>query len=567
MRESELRDLIARDIRRLKPGLTLLQKERYIPGGQGTRSFIDLYAKDERERHVLIELKRSDTAAREAIHEVHKYVEQVKGHFGARDSEIHVIIASTEWRELLVPFSRLCGDAGFSVEGLEITVTEDGGFSARPVAPLPVVRGRLLAPWHNVYWYRDAASLQRGIAAIEDAYRQKGVEDYVIVPFYRPDSSTPEERSAAFRAGAANLLGVGAEELPGPMPALPVHEYAAYVALQVLSRERCMEIISRDENQMEEARELLPSLEEDEALGYLHQSVECVRPFPRCDYYETGSPAKFGVFYDGGGCMPLGIIRHGVFQRNAVLSDSALYAELKGEDGSTGQKFKRTVDLRDTAYVRRLKEDIAAALEDNPVWRNHLLRIIEEVQADFPASGVEVSVFNPCTGIFTLYYALTKPQGFLYLPTYHVLVKNPEGVRLYFGALEAGGPAMTFPQLLRKYYGGSLEGLLMAVTWGGRDPRDSDIVEDLGARYRSCRVDFSEDGGRAFFVLRDEKWRPREPCSFITLFQDYAEKNRGLMERIVSEIGAYDRGSLFVSPAEGRDHGGREAGGRYRKAP
>ena len=60
MKESELRDLIAEDIGRLKPGLTLLRKEQYIPGGHGTKGFIDLYAKDERERHVLIELKRSN---------------------------------------------------------------------------------------------------------------------------------------------------------------------------------------------------------------------------------------------------------------------------------------------------------------------------------------------------------------------------------------------------------------------------------------------------------------------------------------------------------------------------
>lgn len=104
MKESALRDLIAQKISQLKPGLTLLQKEQYIPGEHGTKSFIDLYARDEKGRHVLIELKRSNTAARQALHEVSKYVEQVKQHFGAKDSEIFAIIASTEWGELLLPF-------------------------------------------------------------------------------------------------------------------------------------------------------------------------------------------------------------------------------------------------------------------------------------------------------------------------------------------------------------------------------------------------------------------------------------------------------------------------------
>ena len=47
MKESALRDLIAQKISQLKPGLTLLQKEQYIPGKHGTKSFIDLYARDE----------------------------------------------------------------------------------------------------------------------------------------------------------------------------------------------------------------------------------------------------------------------------------------------------------------------------------------------------------------------------------------------------------------------------------------------------------------------------------------------------------------------------------------
>ena len=65
------------------------------------------------------------------------------------------------------------------------------------------------------------------------------------------------------------------------------------------------------------------------------------------------------------------------------------------------------------------------------------------------------------------------------MPNYYILVKNPDETRLYFGALEASGSAMTFPQLLQKYYGGDLGTLLLTVTWGGKDERDSDIIEDL----------------------------------------------------------------------------------------
>src|SRR5450755_3128222 len=115
MTESQLRDLIAKNITVIEPGLTLLNKEQYIPNSLGTKSFIDLYAKDAQGHHILIELKKSDASAREALHEIHKYVEGVKQHLGARDDEIRVIVASTEWRELLVPFSRFAADTKLAV--------------------------------------------------------------------------------------------------------------------------------------------------------------------------------------------------------------------------------------------------------------------------------------------------------------------------------------------------------------------------------------------------------------------------------------------------------------------
>ncbi len=548
MKESALRDLIAQHIYKLKPGLTLLQKEQYIPSEHGTKSFIDLYAKDEKGCHVLIELKRSTTASRQAIHEVNKYVERVKQYFGVKDSEIHVIIASTEWTELLLPFSRFYADAGFSIEGIQIDVSEDNlDFQVQSVLPLPIEQGRFIAPWHNVYWYADSTTFQQGIATIERAYQQKGIDDYVIVKLYLPDHSTPDERRAALQVQVADMLNAAEPTFANPalnIP-IPVYEYVAYTAVQMLPKSKCLQIISRDEDIMKDVQELLPSMEESEALCYLHESVECIEPSPQYDYREIGYPAKFSMFCELTDCTVLGIIRHGIFLRNIVLTDNTIYSELRGEDGSTGQKFKKTVDMRNLAHVKNLKERIATVLETNPVWRNHILQIIEEIQSEFPDSKIDIYVFNPSTGIFTIYYAITKKTGPLYLPNYYILVKNPDETRLYFGALEASGSAMTFPQLLQKYYGGDLGTLLLTVTWGGKDERDSDIIEDLGAQYRSYRYDLRNGADTNFFTFRDSKWRPYKKLSPNDLFNAYVEKNRALVDQISFKIRSHDKGAFF----------------------
>lgn len=532
MKESTLRDLIAQNIEKLKPGLTLLQKEQYIPNEHGTKSFIDLYATDKRNRHILIELKRSTVSARQAIHEVNKYVESVKQYFGAKDSEVHVIIASTEWTELIIPFSRLCSDAGFSIEGIQIDITEDpADFQVLPILPLPIKQGRFLAPWHNVYWYADLASFQQGIDAIENAYSQKGIDDYVIVKFHLPDTSMTVIYDLIFKDKETDIFHAG------KTPDLPqINEYIAYTAVQILSTDKCLQIISHDEDALAEAQEKLPDMDDEEALCYLHECVEAIAPSPKCDNYEIGYPAKFSHLFKHENCTPLGIVRHGIFARNAVLNDDTIYSELQGEDGSTGAKFKKNVRISNHAHVKALKEDITSALKTNPVWQSHILRIIDEVESEFPDSEIDISIFNPCTGIFTIYYTLTQDNGFLYLPGYHILVKNPVDTRMYFGALETDSPAKTFSQLLAKYYDGSLDVLLISLTWGGRDERDSDIVEDLGAQYRSYYANISDGKASDYFTLREYKWRPCEPTSPFDLFLEYAEKNSVLVNQIISKI-------------------------------
>lgn len=553
MKESEMRDLIAQNIDKLQSGLKLLQKEQYIPGKYGTRSFVDLYAEDENGRHVLIELKRSAASSRQAIHEVTKYVEEVKHFLGAKDYEIHVIIASTDWSELLLPFSRFCSDSSFSIEGMKINLSaQNTDFEAESVAPLVITQGRFIAPWHHVYWYTDETALQRGIEGIEKAYEEKGILDYVIVKLYKSDDSTPEERRSAVLTAAAGILNIERAELSDRYEfEIPTYKYIAYTALQMVPKDKCLEIISRAPDVFLKVREFLPDLEEDEALCYLHENIELVRPSPTCDYYEIGYPAKFSKLLDA--CEPRGIVRHGIFQRNTLLRDDVLYAELAGEDGSTGQKLKRTLDMTNSAHIKTLKEDVEKTLRSNPVWSAHILREMDEIKRDFPDSKIDISVFNPCTGVFTIYNAMTKEEGFLYLPSYTITVRAPKEVRVYYGALEAMESAMDFPQILKKYYEGDLFALLMAVTWGGRDERDSAIIEDLGAQYRSYRIDICEGKITGSFAFREDKWRPCPPRSFLELFQTYAEKHKSLVKQILLRISDYDQGAFFAATNDERE--------------
>jgi hypothetical protein len=348
MTEADLRDLLANNIAILEPGLTLLKKEQYIPHPLGTKSFTDLYAKDVSGQHVLIELKKNDASAREALHEIHKYVEGVKQHLGARDDEIRIIVASTQWRELLVPFSRLAADTKLAVSGVILHFDDlTGAVTASPAQLLPVSHGRFIAPWHDVNWYFNAESLNKGIASIESCCKVKGIEDYVIVVL-RPPGPVTSERQATMRSV---ILSMSEDQASGrTTPALPSYEYIGYFAMQTLTAEQCLHILDQDEAQFEDERESLKDMDADEALQTLHELVTCLEPRPGNDFYEIGNPAKFTKFLDTLNFQVQVIRRYGVFARNQLLEDEAIVAELRGESGSTGQRLKRTVKVSNRAH-------------------------------------------------------------------------------------------------------------------------------------------------------------------------------------------------------------------------
>ena len=523
MKEAALRDLIARDICKLKRGLTLLQKEQYIPNKHGTKGFIDLYAKDENNRHVLIELKRSAAASRQALHEVSKYVEGVKQYFGAKDSEILVIIASTDWSELLVPFSYFAGKASVHVEGVEIILDEGGSqFHCEEKVPLLVEQGRYFAPWHNVHLYRNYERLESGIESIQSSYACKGILDYVIVGFQKIAADGTQDQSSRY-------------------------PFIAYTATQMFSVDECMSIIEKDEDLLNDAEETIQDLDEEEALSYLHECIEILTPSPSHDSYEIGYPAKFCNIIEHGHYEVISLLRFGKFERNALLTDDAILAELRGEDGAVGQRFKRRIKASDVKAVNELKKAVGKALVLNPVWKRHLQQIVDEAAAEYPNSEIEIWVYNPSTGVFSIYYPMTSYQGALYIPTYTVLVRNPDVIRMYFGALQENGEPLPFSQILLKYYEGDLTALLATMLWGGTEDRDSEIVEDLGMQYRSFRVDFRKEN-KEFSIWKDERWRDCNPCTPIDLFQGYVEKNATFVRQIISQIKPY----IYGEPDDSR---------------
>jgi hypothetical protein len=111
----------------------LVEVNHKPPNDVGAKGFIDILARDRLGNLVIIELKRSDQDARQALFEILKYIPLFRQQHGIPAHRIRCFIVSTTWHELLVPFTefrRLCET---QTEGFCIDVDAAGNVkSARP---------------------------------------------------------------------------------------------------------------------------------------------------------------------------------------------------------------------------------------------------------------------------------------------------------------------------------------------------------------------------------------------------------------------------------------------------
>ena len=542
MKESELRDALEQNIEIIELGLTLIKKEKYIPNSLGTRSFIDLYAKDQNGHHVLIELKRSDEASREAIHELHKYVQSVKSYLGARDDEIRVIVASTHWKELLVPFSRLLEDTKLSITGLNIEVNlKENIIRTSPIRPLEMNYGRFIAPWHSVYWYSNQENLDTGISSIESSWESKGMEDYVIAIIGVPDEFTNHQQEALVQSLIAST-GMTDDEAAN-MPTLPKHNFIAYVASQMPTESQCLNII-RSKNVPKEDLEDLVNIDGIDRIGFLYDIILNIRPYPWSEYAEIGTPAKFDALMEIPGFTLVDIKRYGAFSRNNLLKDDDILSDLHGYAGQSKQKLVRAVDTANRAHVSHARDSINACLADNSAWRHQMTGAFDEICIDFPDSEVSISISNPSMGIFTIYYMIKEGDIPSYLPHYTISLDEGNVKRFYYGCLVREGRVSRLDKILRKYYDSDLIRLLMTMRWGGYQPNDVDIMEDLGLVYETYKIEVHNNIPK-HFRFKNGRWKINKSADPILEMKNYISDNESVLIDMYKKIALHDKGIFF----------------------
>lgn len=196
-KESALRDYLAANLHLIEDGLSLTRTEFSLSSELGAGGAIDILAADTLGHSVIIELKKSDATARAALHELSKYILLLIDQEGLGRDEVRCVIVSSDWHELLVPFSYFRAVADVQVDGYHAVVDPDGALSCNRVSPCPVLHLPTFSPEFDLFTYATRVERDQHWEWISS--RAKTIP-FVHVAMCRLDPKKADDKSTSYRS-------------------------------------------------------------------------------------------------------------------------------------------------------------------------------------------------------------------------------------------------------------------------------------------------------------------------------------------------------------------------------
>ncbi|WP_128414703.1 endonuclease NucS domain-containing protein [Flavobacterium sp. Root901] len=530
--EALIRDSLAENLGILNPQYELIGKEHYIAKGATTKSFIDILAKDRENNYIIIEIKRSNQAERQAIHEIYKYVEAVKEKYKANAGEIKAVIASTSWEELLVPFSAFFNESGITVEGYHLEV--DGEYkviSAKRVVPCKTSKGRLLSPVHKCNLYNDEKKLKKGLKNHHQNYRLKGFEDYVLFVMAAPQTNESDYKKRLAEMSAAMI---GSEPDYEHFATMILPKFMIYSAFHRLPTKNYWEILKTDPEIYKQTEDYLKffKIKDQEAVDEVLENdiLGTLKPYFYSDECESGSPAKLVKILTAENWTILEIIRSDSLKANTLLTDEKIISEMMGDSGASNAILRDSFVISGRAKFLQMKENSAKALKYNEVWKNHLRIFFDDIESlegyDF---GIEI--LNTTHILLTFILIAISGKRNEHLPKYIIRVNKNAHEKFFLGTFKWNGKKPHLNALMNRCFNGNPENFIMTLNWGGFDRNNDAVLEELGLSFESYLVEVRDDQ-RKDFVFRNYRF---EEVGFIEDGIDrFMNENSGFVEQLAA---------------------------------
>jgi hypothetical protein len=414
MTEAALRDRLATCLDLVEPGLTFRAVEFRLPNRYGASGKIDILATDRFSATVIIEIKKSNQTAREALHELHKYLGLIKLDHGLRDSQLRGILVSTEWNELVVPFSEFSRTAPWAIDGFRLIVAAEGHIDrAEKVVPVDAPVAIRLCPEHKIYCFQQRARRDDSLPVLTKLLVNYDLAEHLILELdckaRRPDGAC---------------------------------DFALYLIVPEFDPEK-----------RQRARTWLTNTrwkgDLDEPETYLEEQLVIAEVtdafFDQCDDREIGYPEKLVTICQSWDVAA--VVRGGPrLASTKVFSDEDILRWAQGLEGRNAHLFEMVATPRRRLAWSEAGENGDYTLIGNETWRVILRQYLEEVELNHPDATVTARIYNPCNLMFAL-YRLAKYGAGDALPTAELVVSTADDspIRVVLGALVWNGRCVSKP--------------------------------------------------------------------------------------------------------------------------
>ncbi|WP_459793858.1 endonuclease NucS domain-containing protein [Arthrobacter sp. AD-310] len=370
--EDQIRDLLAADIAFIERGLVLIAKNYRLENQDGSYGYIDLLARDSAGTFVVIELKRSRQASRQALHEISKYVELLSRSRGVPLREIRAMIISTDWNELLVPFSHWHARCDYQLTGIQLGLKSDRltPEDIKIIEPLVPVTERGLTPVQGLISISDPRGLEDIWMDVVSRLRQVGCDDVLGVVLR--DSSR-----------AAIIL---------------------YIALGRMSRN------DPRTHHLDHWEIPEDSVEAPEGC-HVEYAALCELSLAQYEGWSGSHPEKFVALTEQYGWRASILLREGAFTAQEDLySDEQLLRMISGDAGDGQVRLQlRSRPLNKPHWTKFLSQT-SKGLIGAPGWQEILPEWLAERAVDASEFDIVFHLYNPADFISCLVHARQRPD-------------------------------------------------------------------------------------------------------------------------------------------------------------
>lgn len=494
--EDKIRESLAARLELLERGLTLRNKEVPLPNAHGAAGRIDILACDTSNNYVVIEIKRSDQAARQAVHEFFKYTSLLQKSLGIPKHRIRCFLVSTVWHELLVPFSELTRIKDYEVRGFKILLGPGGlVLGAEPVQPLPEESVELeFNDEQDLYLFEHEDQRMEFMSALLPKLRAYDYVDF-----------------------AALIIDHGKQR----HNVFPFGVYLAATVLSDESEERILESLEPDNPFLDpDASADGPWTLNDALMLNIRRSL-----FGKYTDWDRGTPSKFiGIANDW-------VIREtarvgGRIERDAIFTDNDIHRRIAKTDGGNRFSFQFIGRPQHVQSWRHATASLKSFLGRCSAWTEPLIQYLHAIAQEYPAATVSLNAFNTLTIIPSIHPVLRENGATE--PFLEVVVDTGSYIVSVHGVLEWSGEPMTLDPV--EAFPGPLNVLA---------PRTMEYEQDLARHHFTASLFEFLDvpvGRVRRIVVTDGKMMLQPLSGPIRRIDDFARENPGYLAQIARSM-------------------------------